>query len=73
MLIVLADVIYQAWDAVFHHQMKHCEESWEYDLQRSVFDEPQGVSSGDETVSNAWYYFSNKMMLQLEEEKKVLN
>ena len=25
------DVIYQAWDAVFYHQMKHWEESWKYD------------------------------------------
>ena len=38
-------VIYQAWDAVFHHQMKHWEESWKYDAQRSIFDELQGVSS----------------------------
>ena len=33
-------VIYQTWDAVFHHQMKH----------RSIFDELRGVSSGDETL-----------------------
>ena len=25
------EVIYQAWDAVFNHQMKHREESWKYD------------------------------------------
>ena len=31
------DVIYQTWDAVFHHQ-------------RSIFDELRGVSSGDETL-----------------------
>jgi len=42
-------VIYQAWDVVFHHQMKHQEESWKYDAQRSIFDELRGVSSGDET------------------------
>ena len=40
----------------------HWEESWKYDSQRSIFDELQGVSSGDETLSNAWYYFSNKMI-----------
>ena len=62
MLIVIADVRYQAWDAVFHHLMKQWEESLKNDLQRSIFDEPQGVSSGDETVLNAWYYISNKMM-----------
>ena len=54
---------YQALNAVFHHQMKHWEESWKYDAQRSIFDELQGVSSGDETLSNTWYYFSNKMVL----------
>ena len=60
------EVIYQAWDAVFHHQMKHQEESWKYDAQRSIFDQLRGVSSGDEIVSNAWYYFSNKMILERE-------
>ena len=39
------EVIYQTWDAVFHHQMKHREESWKYDAQRSIFDELRGVSS----------------------------
>ena len=33
---------------MFHHQMKHCEESWKYDGQRSIFDELWDVSSGDE-------------------------
>ena len=32
------DVIYQTWDAVFHQQMKHREESRKYDAQRSIFD-----------------------------------
>ena len=41
-------VIYQAWDAVFHHQMKHWEESWKYDAPQ--LDELRGVSSGDETL-----------------------
>ena len=44
--------------------MKHWEESWKYDAQQSVFDELWGVSSGYETVSNAWYYFSNEMILE---------
>ena len=44
------EVIYQTWDAVFHHQMKHREESWKYDAQRCIFDELRGVSSGDETL-----------------------
>ena len=44
------EVIYQTWDAVFHHHMKHREESWKYDAQRSILDELRGVSSGDETL-----------------------
>ena len=44
------EVIYRALDAVFHHQMKHWEESWKYDAQRSIFDELRGVLSGDETL-----------------------
>ena len=35
---------------MFHHQMKHPEESGKYDAQRSIFDELQGDSSGDETL-----------------------
>ena len=30
--------------------MKHREESWKYDAQRSIFDELRGVSFGDETL-----------------------
>ena len=30
--------------------MKHREESWKYDAQRSIFDELRGISSGDETL-----------------------
>ena len=37
-------VIYQAWDVVFHHQMKHREECCKYDAQRRW-----DVSSVDET------------------------
>ena len=31
--------------------MKHWEESWKYDAQRSIFDELRGVTSGDKTLS----------------------
>ena len=67
--ICMFQVIYQTWDAVFHHQMKHREESWKYDAQRSIFDELWG----DElhyfiwwwnTVSNVWYFFSNKIIFE---------
>ena len=47
---ILLEAIYQAWDAVFCHQMKHWEESWKYEVQRNIFDELWGVSSGDETL-----------------------
>ena len=43
-------------------RLKDWEESWKYDaqVQRSIFDELRGVSSGDETLCrNAWFYFSN--------------
>ena len=49
-LRLMFDILHQAWDAVFHCQMKHWEESWKYDEQRSSFDELWGVSSGDETL-----------------------
>ena len=42
--------LYQAWHAVFHHQMKHREESWKQDALRSIFDEFRGVSSSAETL-----------------------
>ena len=35
-----------------------------YYAQRNIFDELLGVSSGDETLSNAWYYLSNKRILE---------
>ena len=47
---LIVHVIYQAWDAVFHHQMKDWEESWKYDTQQSIFDKFRGVSSDDETL-----------------------
>ena len=56
-------VIYQAWDAVFHHQLKHQEESWKYDPQRSIFDEIRSVSSGDETL---------RLMLDITVAKKII-
>ena len=40
----IVDVIYQAWDVVFHHEMNHREKSWK-DAQQSVFNELQGVKS----------------------------
>ena len=33
-----------------HHQIKQWEESWNYDTQRSTFDELRDLSSGNETL-----------------------
>ena len=49
-IIIKLEAVYQAYEAVFHHQMKQLEESWKYDMQWSIFDELRGVSSGDETL-----------------------
>ena len=48
-------VIYQAWDVVFHHQMKHREECGE---SGEMFHRLM------KHVSNAWYYFLKKMILE---------
>ena len=41
---------------VFHHRMKHGEESWKYEAQRSIW-----------RISRCFiYYFSNKMILERE-------
>ena len=52
----IIEVINQVWDTVFHHQMKHWEESWKYDCSRVVLTNFEVFP-----VSNAWYYFSNKI------------
>ena len=47
--------------------MKQWEDSWKYDAQQSIFDELRGVFIWWwNTVSNAWYYCSNKMILEVE-------
>ena len=55
--------------------MKHQEESWKYDAQRSVFDELEGVSSGVETLRRMLdiIYFSNKMILEGEIKDAKMN
>ena len=51
------DVIYQAWDVVFYHQMNR-EERWQDEAQRSIFDELRGVLSGDKKVCRMLYITS---------------
>ena len=44
-------VKYQAWDVVSTmRRVKQWEESWNYDMQRSTFDELRDLSSGNETL-----------------------
>ena len=65
-LLVDFQVIYQAWDAVFYHQMKHQEESGKYDAQQSIFWQTSRclIWSGNETLWQMLDYFSNKMILE---------
>ena len=61
----LSNVIYQAWGTVFHYQMKHWEESWKYDAAAEYFwRTSRCLIEWWNAVSNAWYYFSNKMNLE---------
>ena len=57
-------VIYQTWDAVFHHQMKHREirkirRAAEYFWRTS-----RCFIWWWNTVSNVWYFFSNKIIFE---------
>ena len=55
----ILEEIYQAWDAVFHQQMKqYTEKRVENTTRSGVF------LTTFESVSNAWYYFSNKMIFR---------
>ena len=57
------DVIYQTWDAVFHHQMKHREESWKY-VAEYFWRTSRCFIWWWNTVSNVWYFFSNKIIFE---------
>ena len=48
--IILFDKKYQAFDAVFHHQMKHPEVRQKYPTAGRIFSSLLGVSSGDDTL-----------------------
>ena len=48
--IILFDKSYQAWEAVFYHQMKHLEDRQKYSAARPVFSALFSVVS-----SHAWY------------------
>ena len=62
---VIRKSFYQAWDAVFHHQMKHREESWKTRRAAKYFWRISRCFIWCwNTVSNAWYCFSNKMIFE---------
>ena len=70
--VCIVYVIYPAWDAVFHHQMKHWEQSWKYDMKQSIFDKLWGISSGDETLcqmpditSQIKWFYKAKLRMQM--------
>ena len=48
--MILFEKKYQAFDTVFHHQMKHLEVRQKYSATRRIFNSLLGVSSGDETL-----------------------
>ena len=48
--IILFHKNYQAFDAVFHHQMKHLEVREKYPAACRIFNSLPGVSSGDDTL-----------------------
>ena len=48
--IVLSEKQYQAFDTVFHHQMKHLEVRQKYSAACRIFNSFLSVSSGDETL-----------------------
>ena len=48
--MILFEKKYQAFDTVFHHQMKHLEVRQKYSAARCIFNSLLGVSSGYETL-----------------------
>ena len=48
--IILFEKQYQAFDTVFHHQMKHLEVRQKYSAASRIFNSLLSVSSGHETL-----------------------
>ena len=48
--IILFEKQYQAFDTMFHHQMKHLEVRQKYSAASHIFNSLLSVSSGDETL-----------------------
>ena len=49
-VIILFEKYFQAFDTVFHHQMKHLEVRQRYSAALRIFNSLLSVSSGDETL-----------------------
>ena len=65
MNLPILEVIDQAWDAVFHQQIKHREEIWQYveNTAEYFWRISKCLIWWWNTVSNAWYYFPNEVIL----------
>ena len=48
--IILFEMSYQAFNTVFHHQMKHLEVCRKYSAAHRIFNSLLSISSGDETL-----------------------
>ena len=48
--IILFEKKYQAFDTLFHHQMKHLEVRQKYPAARRIFNYLLSISTGDETL-----------------------
>ena len=69
----IVEVIYQTRETVFYHISKHWEESWKYDVQRSIFDELRGVWKCDETLSRVFdISFQSKLKLRCKRRNKIV-
>ena len=61
--IIFLEKKYQAFDSVFHQQMKHLEVHQKYSATRRIFNSLLSVSSGDETL---------RLMIDILQEKSLI-
>ena len=54
---------YQAFNKVFHHQMRHLEVRQKYSAACRIFNSLLGVSSGDETLRLMLYIYMKHIFL----------
>ena len=65
--------LYQTQPTVFYHVSKHWEESWNYDVQQSIFDKLHVFGNAKNTVSSTWYTCEYNIYLlnQIKTKKKT--